>query len=147
MNSYQHSLFEVSLVLFKLNIAIKFPCKVNVSLKRGHKRYSLPQAYPLDPDKFKCDFGGAAVVYQTVYSKEKNGAYLPEKTLTSISLVTEKGTKTAGHFEINPAALIGVPNGDATVVSPLEKCPDTKAMISYSVRVKKVKDLTEEEYR
>jgi hypothetical protein len=82
-----------------------------------------------------------------VCSREKNGTYLSEKISASISLVTEKGTKTAGHFEISPAELIGLPEPDKPVVVPLQKCPDTKAMISYLVRVRKIKDLSEEEYR
>lgn len=148
MNNYQHALYEVTISLYKLYLAITFKCDVTVSVKRGHKKYSLPKAFPLDTSKFKCDFEGATITYQVVFSRDAGtGTYLSEKTVASVILVTSKGPKNAGHFEFNPPGLIGVSGSDAPVKVLVEKCPDKKATVSYAVGLKKIRDLSEEEYR
>ena len=68
----------------------------------------------------------------------------------TIVLVTPKGNKNAGYFEICPTNLLDKspdpPTSDLLRV-PLDKCPDKKAQISFTIALKRLKQLSEEEFR
>lgn len=149
MEGQQYSKYEVTVVFHKLYLAISFPCEVSVSVKRGNKKYALKKSYPLDTQKFKCDFNNSPISFTAVFSKEtRSGRYLQEKYTTSIVLVTQKGNKNAGHLEICPTEVLD--KGGVELVEHkaiLEKCPDKKAAIVYSLNLKKIKDLSEDEFR
>jgi len=149
MSSVHHYLYEVTLTLNRLSLAISFPCDVTLSLKRGGKKYALKQNYPLDTTKFKCDFQQATIVYTFVATREGN-SFFQEKNVVSLILVTPKGNKSAGHFEICPTNMLATTLDPPELIdqkSILEKCPDKQASMRYNIKLKRVKELSEEEYR
>lgn len=142
-----HAKYEVTLVFHKLYLAISFPCDVTISIKRGNKKFALKNHFPLDITKFKCDFKDSLISFPAVFSSDGR-SFAVDKTTASLVLVTQKGNKNAGHFDIALSNILD--NGQTEsrdVKQLLEKCPDKKAAIVYSVKLTKVKDLTEEEFR
>lgn len=145
----QYSKYDVKMTLTKLYLAISFPCEVTVTLKRGNRKHALKKSYPLDTQRFKCDFNNSVIPFSAIYLKDPStGKFAEESCMVNIVLVTQKGNKNAGHFEVSPTALLNsgqTESKDQKVL--LEKCPDKKAAMVFSLVLQKVKDMTEEEFR
>lgn len=145
----QYSKFDVKMIFHKLYLAITFPCEVTLSLKRGQRRHSLKKNFPLDTQKFKCDFKNSLISFTAIFCKDPGtGKYIDGSNTASVMLVTQKGNKNAGHFQTSPTDVL---NSGQTELKEqkvlLEKCPDKKAAMVYSIVFEKIKDMTEEEYR
>ena len=154
VGSQKHYLYEVTVTFHKLLLAISFPCEVTASLKRAHRKYPLKSNHMLDNQKFKCDFANSKITYQAVFSMEANSNppfdFIPDTATVSLMLVTPKGNKSAGQFEIVPTNFLREtldPQELKDVKSAVEKCPDKKAGIVYSLNVRRLKLLTPEEYK
>lgn len=151
--SQRHYLYEVTLTLHKLFLAINFPCDVTASLKRAHRKYPLKSNHTLDTQKYKCDFGNSTITYQAVFTVNSSaqGAYdvVPDIATVYLMLVTPKGNKSAGQFEIAPTSFLADtldPALQKELKSSVEKCPDKKAGVVYSLNLKRLKQLSQEEY-
>lgn len=152
--SQRHYLYEVTLTLHKLFLAISFPCDVTASLKRAHRKYPLKSNHTLDTQKYKCDFANSTITYQAVFTVNSStqGAYdiVPDVATVYLMLVTPKGNKSAGQFEIVPTTFLADtldPALQKELKTAVEKCPDKKAGVVYSLNIKRLKQLNQEEYQ
>lgn len=150
----RHYLYEVTLTLHKLFLAISFPCDVTASLKRAQRKYPLKSNHTLDTQKYKCDFANSTITYQAVFTvnSSSQGAYdvVPDIATVYLMLVTPKGNKSAGQFEIVPTMFVADtldPDLQKELKSAVEKCPDKKAGVVYSLNMKRLKQLNQEEYQ
>ncbi|KAL4453014.1 hypothetical protein ABPG73_002299 [Tetrahymena malaccensis] len=122
--------FNYDVNLQKITLAISFPCKIQVTLKRGTQKIESQQ-FDLENGTAKMD---QLLNLQTnLYLDLENKTFLEKKATFTILIITPKGQKVAGTCQIDLAhyARNKITNKQESL--KLEKCPDKNALFNFNI--------------
>lgn len=140
--------YSVTFHIHKINIAIGFPCKLMVILRKGKKKIETNSRIALNTKKFEAKFN-EPIKFESIYFKDiDRGEYIEEKNKVTVIIITHKGNKTAGVFELIPTDFLN--NGKTSSMreaAVLKKCPDKKARFYYGVSLMRKAELDEHQLK
>ena len=140
--------YQVSFNIQKITIAIGFPCKMMVILKKGKKKLESRTKAQLDVKKFEAKFN-ESIKFESIYVKDlTTGRYLQEVNKVTIIIMTHKGNKTAGTFKLIPTDLLNSgKTSSMREATSLKRCPDKKARFYYGLSFTRLKELDAEDLK
>ncbi|EAR82130.2 EEIG1/EHBP1 protein amine-terminal domain protein (macronuclear) [Tetrahymena thermophila SB210] len=122
--------FNYDVSLQKITLAISFPCKIQVTLKRGTQK--------IESQQFDLENGAAKMeqllnLQTNLYLDLENKTFLEKKATFTILIITPKGQKVAGTCQIDLAhyARNKITNKQESL--KLEKCPDKNALFTFNI--------------
>ncbi|CAD8160519.1 unnamed protein product [Paramecium pentaurelia] len=127
--SENKALIEVN--IHQLNINISVPnCEVMIVFQRGDRK---AQTQPVSLINKCAKIEQILRIPATLYYDVKQKEYQKKMGTLIILIKYEKGMKNAGQIEIDFSSYLNQKKGKIDEISPLAKCPDSNATLSYTI--------------
>ncbi|CAD8101260.1 unnamed protein product [Paramecium sonneborni] len=133
--------FLVEAAIINVQISVQFNCKIQVILKRGSLKLETQPIYELQK--------GIAIINESLnfnisVSLGQDGKFEEKKTQIIVILVTDKGQKNAGIYNLNLSQYLNHQQFEFQEAFPLEKCPDKNAKILVNFKIKQIGEVDQE---
>ncbi|CAD8071204.1 unnamed protein product [Paramecium primaurelia] len=127
--SENKALIEVN--IHQLNINITVPnCEVMIVFQRGDRK---AQTQPIQLLNKCAKIDQILRVPATLYYDVKQKEYQKKMGTLIVLIKYEKGMKNAGQIDIDFSSYLNQKKGKIDEISPLSKCPDPNATLSYTI--------------
>ncbi|CAK90367.1 unnamed protein product (macronuclear) [Paramecium tetraurelia] len=130
--------FLVEATILNVQLLVHFPCKVQVVIKKGSQKFETQQIYELQQ--------GVAVINENLQfninaTLTQDGNIEENKAQLVVILVTEKGQKSAGFYNLEFSQYLNSQNLEFQETLALDKCPDKKAKLLVNFKITRMAEL------
>ncbi|CAD8177022.1 unnamed protein product [Paramecium octaurelia] len=130
--------FLVEATILNVQLLVHFPCKVQVVIKKGSQKFETQQNYELQQ--------GIAIINENLQfninaTLTQDGNIEENKAQLVVILVTEKGQKSAGFYNLEFSQYLNSQNLEFQEALALDKCPDKKAKLLVNFKITRLAEL------